>query len=160
MVVEVFQYLLEEVLKYELTSIPLSLFHLDGTMRKTTKSNLLKEFELESGSSTSISKATNTSCSVVDFMAVTQSLANSSSLVTFGDLALCVEKIIVTIFKESAVVIVVPDRYDIPMSIKSHERLRRNQTTSDEIKILRHDQKLPKLKDFLKSKKNKSNLID
>ena len=34
---------LKEVLKFELTSVPLSIFHLSGEMRKINKSQLLKE---------------------------------------------------------------------------------------------------------------------
>jgi len=151
---------LAEVLQFELTSIPLSLFHLDGTMRKTSKSNLLKELELEAEPCKSIPEENTSSCSVIDFMAVTQSVTNFPSMKTFGDLVSCIEKIILSSFKESSIVVIVPDRYDIDHSIKSHERIRRKQTTSQEVKILRHDQKLPKLHDFLQNKKNKSNLIE
>lgn len=150
---------LKEVLQYELTSLPLSLFHMDGTMRKTVKCNLLKELELESVSVQSISDSVTTSCSAIDFMVLVQSISNSS-LKTFGDLATYIENLILACFKDSSSLIVVPDRYDVDQSIKSHERNRRQQTTVNETKILRDDQEVPKLQMFLKSQKNKSSLID
>ena len=38
---------IEEVLTYPLTTIPLSLCHIDGKMSKTTKSALMKELEIK-----------------------------------------------------------------------------------------------------------------
>ena len=36
---------MEDILKYPLTSVPLSLCHIDGTMQKTPKTKLLQELE-------------------------------------------------------------------------------------------------------------------
>ena len=38
---------LQEVLKYELSPVPMSLYHLNGDMRKTTKIKLLQELEFD-----------------------------------------------------------------------------------------------------------------
>ena len=75
---------LKEVLSHELSSIPLSLFHTTGEMTKTNKSQLQKELEETSMSYQYLSEITPlNSVSVIDFMALVQSLRNTR-FETFG----------------------------------------------------------------------------
>ena len=84
------------MLSYELCSIPLSICTLNGEMRKTTRSALLKELELE-GTSVNFLPAssitTNTSCLIVDLMALVQTI-KKGDLETFGDVAVNLSKAI------------------------------------------------------------------
>ena len=74
------------VLSYELSAVPLSLFHPTGQVRKKDKSQTLHELESMSSSAKSISNGiSSTSTTVIDFMAMLQSL-NKSNLETFKDL--------------------------------------------------------------------------
>ena len=82
---------LKEVLSNELSTIPLSLslslFHTAGEMRKTNKSQLLKELEETSMSYQYLSEITPlNSVSIIDFMALVQSLRNTR-FETFGEIA-------------------------------------------------------------------------
>ena len=75
---------LKEVSSHELSSIPLSLFHTTGEMKKTNKSQLLKELEETSMSYQYLSEITPlNSVSAIDFMALVQSLRNTR-FETFG----------------------------------------------------------------------------
>ena len=77
---------LKIVLSYDLSAVPLSLFHLAGEMRKTDKIQILHELESISSSAKSINNGiSSTSTSVIDFMAMLQSL-NKSNLKKFNDL--------------------------------------------------------------------------
>ena len=81
---------LKMVLSYELSAVPLSLFHLTGEMCKTDKSQILHERESMSSSAGSISNGiSSTRTTVIDFMAMLQSL-NKSNLEMFNDLFKCI----------------------------------------------------------------------
>ena len=151
---------LKGVFSHELSAIPLSLFHSTGEMRKTTKSQLLKELEGLVTSNTVLNNDNNNlSASIIDFMAVIQS-TNLSGLTTFHELAERLEKSILSNFKESRVIALVPDRYDV-ISIKANERKRRQQSSSRMFVITHDTQKLPKnLQQFLSNADNKVNLIN
>ena len=80
---------LKEVLSHELFTIPLSLslFRATGEMRKTSKSQVLKELEETSMSYQYLSEITPlNSVSITDFMALVQSLRNTR-FETFGEIA-------------------------------------------------------------------------
>ena len=77
-----------EVLKYELSAVPFSLFHTDGSFQKTDKSILHAELEMEVEV---VSKLTPTdehtkSALIVDGMATIQ-MVKSGGSVTFGEMA-------------------------------------------------------------------------
>ena len=110
------------VLSHELTAVPLSLFHARD-MRKTNKSQLLKEIEIEQTSVPFLTQE-ESSATIIGFMAVIQSL-NKSGLETFGELSDRLKSTFYSRFKESNQIAIVPDRYDIVLSIKSDERNRR-----------------------------------
>ena len=152
---------LKVVLSHELAAVPLSLFHTTGEMRKTNKSQLLKELEMQPSTINTLkSHPKETSASVIDFMAVVQSISKSG-LATFEDLANRFESSIFSGFQESNFVVLVPDRYDIELSIKSDERSRRQKSMTNEIEISRDSQKLPNiLATYLGNSKNKMTLVN
>ena len=112
-------------------------------MRKTIKSHLLKELEDTVKFSHQLTEGRQFSASVIDFMKVVQSI-NLSGLQTFGDLVGRLESAVFTASKESRIVAVVPDRYDVVLSIKTDERKRRQKVAdTQEIAILNDNQSLP-----------------
>ena len=153
---------LKDVLSHELSALPLSLFHPTGEMRKTNKSQLLKELEnMTTSTETLVNENKEKSATIIDFMALVQSL-NKSGLQTFDQLTARLESSILSNRKESNILVLVPDRYDLQDSIKSDERARRQ--TSEEVPvvdIVNGSLKLPKdLATYLSSSKNKTNLIN
>ena len=153
---------LKAVLSHELSAIPLSLFHPTGEMRKTNKSQLMKELEsLSTSKETLHTEIKDKSVTVVDFMVLVQSL-NKSGLQTFEQLATRLQFSVLSNFKESNVIVLVPDRYDVEDSIKSDERARRqNITEVPVIDISNGSLRLPKnLSSYLSSSRNKENLIN
>jgi hypothetical protein len=127
------------VLSFELAAVPPSLFHDDGSMRKTTKAELTKKLEGNCAEViTELSKMSSclTTCSsvyIIDGMAMVQSL-NENHFKTFNDLAEIVQKRIVRLLRNSSLdisqVTIIFDRYDHVFSIKSDERSRRGATNS------------------------------
>ena len=117
-------------------------------MRKTAKSKLLHELEMKESST------------IIDFMAVVQT-SMSLKPSSFQDLSGCLEASITSAFKESSILVLVPDRYDIALSIKADERSRRRKSSSLEIKIHSDNQKLPRdLHSYLSNPLNKVNLVN
>lgn len=79
----------KNVLSYELALIPLVLFHPTGEMRKTNKSEILKELEIHSSSYRNVQEiCENKVLLVINFMPSLQALSKLA-LKTFGDLVLC-----------------------------------------------------------------------
>ena len=131
-------------------------------MRKTNKSQLMKELEsLSTSKETLHTEIKDKSATVVDFMALVQSL-NKSGLQTFEQLVTRLQFSVLSSFKESNVTVLVPDRYDVEDSIKSDERARRqNITEVPVIDISNGSLRLPKnLSSYLSSSRNKENLIN
>lgn len=79
----------KNVLSHELALIPLVLFHPTGEMRKTNKSEILKELEIHSSSYRNVQEiCENKVLLVINFMPSLQALSKLA-LKTFGDLVLC-----------------------------------------------------------------------
>jgi len=89
-------------------------------MRKTNKSDFVKELEKYVYSSTEISYS-DTSSVFIDLM-TTIHMHSTSKSVTFDDLATNIESSVLSNFKEGGVLVVVPDRYDILNSIKGEKK--------------------------------------
>ena len=151
---------MSKVLSYELAAVPLSTTHLNGDMRKTSKSVLLYELEVHV-SSTDILPTSSDECGfIIDLMALVHSTSGKNSA-TFADLLISFSSSIKEAFKLSNVVAVVPDRYDLVHSIKSHERSRRNTFQYVERIITSPQMKVPaKFRNFLSNPKNKMHLIN
>ena len=152
---------LKAVLSYELSAVPLSLFHPTGEMRKTVKSQLLKELESMSSPTENIDGGMlSSSASVIDFMAMLQSL-NKSDLETFDDLFYRIQNVVLAVLKESRIIAIVPDRYDIRDSIKAEERIRRTGQSLTQVIDINGPTKLPKnIPKYLSSSANKTNLVE
>ena len=128
---------LKEVLSYELSTVPHSLAHADGTLSKTTKSALLTELEKEVDVQPKLPRPTDgaTTAYMMDGMASVQMMKNGGAS-TFGELAEKHFNLISASFSQHGCtrVDVVFDQY-LQKSIKARERARRGETTALEIKI-------------------------
>ena len=78
---------LQDVLSYELSPVPLSMTHLNGSMRKTAKSNLLKELMIDISIPDHLpDHDLSSTIYLIDFMVLVQSTQKGESK-TSGDLA-------------------------------------------------------------------------
>ena len=129
---------------YELSSVPLSLFNPDGTMRKCCKSDLLKELERDLAVD-ELEETDETTLTVIDFMVLVRMICTETSKCnTIGDLSDALLKAVMGMFKYGSNVDVVCDRYDIKDSIKGSERVRRGQVRMQEVKIFSESTPIPK----------------
>ena len=152
---------LEHVLSYELSPVPLSITHMNGEMRKTTKSQLLKELtvDIKEIYDLPIEHLYN-SCFVIDLMGIVQSIKAGDSK-TFGYLCFILVKSLSQYFRYADILVISPDRYDVKDSIKSFERAKRSAGHSIERIIRDKFTPLPRnFKDYLSNLKNKSRFIE
>ena len=107
-----------------LSAVSLALFYPNGDTRKTSKSKLLKEFKIAEYSKLSLLGYQYAPPTVIDFMAAIQPTASSifDLLSNVSDGIAC--KIIVS-FQKSSLLVIVPNRYNVELSITSAERLNR-----------------------------------
>ena len=112
-------------------------------MRKTSKSKLLKEVEITEYSKLSLLGYQYASGTLTDFMAIIQS-TDFSKFERFFNIADRITCKIISSFQESELLVIAPVRYDVELSIKSAERLRRTAISAQEIEIT-SDRKVPKL---------------
>ena len=116
---------IENVLSHPIGPIPVSPFHDDGTMRKSCKSDLVKQFESDVSSVLSLPDfGRSVTTYIRDAMAVVQ-CTDVKKYKTFGDLAADYYRNLVRCFIFANTVADIFDRYDIKNSIKSAERERR-----------------------------------
>ena len=150
----------EKVLSYPIGPIPTSMFHDDGTMRKTCKADLAHILEQDVVvcqilSIFDISRTTH----IRDGMALLQSI-NAKRFKTFGELALDFVRNQVACFQYASVVADIFDRYDIQNSIKSSERERRSKSFfNPKVFQVIEGRIIPDWKKFLSSGENKQSLI-
>ena len=145
-----------------LSSVPLSITYPNGDMRKTAKSNLLKELEMESGSVTHISKdINNKTCYIIDLMGIVQ-LVKKGDCKNFGDLCLKLTNFINCYFEYTDLLVITPDCYDILDSIKSFERMRRAQNNIVRDRVITNNlTPLPaNLKEYLSNPHNKTEFVN
>lgn len=152
---------LKKVLSYELSTVPYSLAHADGTLRKTTKSALLTELEKKVDVQPNLPRQTDgvTTAYMMDGMASVQ-MMKSGGAATFGELAEKHFNLISAPFSQHGCtrVDVVFDRY-VQKSIKDGERSRRGETTALEIKISGPTSPVPKhWAKYIANPQNKKNL--
>lgn len=146
------------VLSYELTPIPTSIFHEDSTMRKTAKSDLANK--LESFSDILYEPPSAVQSYFIDGMVLLQEL-NEKTFKTFENLADVVLKRLLFIFtenKECHTISLIFDRYDIEYSVKGLERQKRGETKLGTYAII-GSRTVPNYRNFLKSTMNKMSLI-
>ena len=152
---------LETLSGYELSSVFLSLFNPDGTIRKCCKGDLLKELERDLAVD-ELEETDETALTVIDFLVLERMICTETSKCnTFGDLSDALLKAVMGMFKYGSNVDVVCDRYDIKDSIKGSERVRRGQVLMQEVKIFSENTPIPKQRSkLLSNPKNKQNICN
>ena len=151
---------LQEVLSYELATVPYSLAHVDGSLCKATKSVLLAELEKCVQVLPRLPVQENTATAyILDGMAIVQ-MMKAGGAQSFGELAEKHYQYITSPFQQPGCnrVDVVFDRYDKPYSIKGNERERRGSSSALEIKIIGPSTPVPKQwNKYISNPQNKGN---
>ena len=152
---------LETLFGYELSSVTLTLFNPDGTMRECCTSDLLKELESDPAVD-ELEETDETTLTVIDFMVLVKMICTETSKCnSFGDLSDALLKAVMGMFKYGSNVDVVCDRYDIKDSIKGSERVRRGQVRMQKVKIFSESTPIPKQRSkLLSNPKNKQNICN
>ena len=150
---------LPNLLSYELSPVPPALCHLDGSLRKTNKSTLLHELEMENSLLPPVDNPqVKTSC-IIDLLAIIQTTPKGTKK-TFGEFSDAILNTLMTKLRNASEVHVVPDRYDNEESIKAEECRRSGSSKPIEVVIHGRETKLPSdLKRFLSSGTNKTRLV-
>ena len=104
---------LQKLFEFELSSVPLALFNPDGSMRKCTKSEFLKE--IESGLAVEeIDIVPGSSAVIIDFMVLVRMVCtDTSKCKTFGELSETLVSVIFGMYTVASRIDVVCDRYDV-----------------------------------------------
>ena len=150
---------IKSLLHYELTPVPLSLFNLDGTMRKTTKSVTMSWIEGQHAVK-QLSHDEHPTLLVIDLMMLLRMICtDKSDCKTFGDISANVLSVILGMnYRYTALV---GDNYQSTESIKSAERARRGLVQMQEIRNPKKETPIPKQKlKYLSNPANKLNLAD
>ena len=151
---------LKEVLCYELSSLPFSLEHQDGSLRKTNKSSLAALIEAKVNVCPRLQPFPRDIIYLIDGMALVQVLKSAGSSM-FGELASQYFKVITASLANYKEIHIVFDQY-WDASIKAGERARRgSMSASLEVKIHGSSTPMPKQwEKFILNPKNKTNLCD
>lgn len=156
---------LKDVLSYELSSVPFSLAHADGSLRSNKKSVLLDVLQggTECCSRLPKSEPPLLTAIIVDAMSVIH-MVKVHGLTTFGDLADKYWDVITGVAlqqRECMRIDIVFDRYDVKESIKEQTRLKRGATTLLEVRIAGDKTPVPsQWSKFLNNPVNKANLTN
>jgi len=153
---------IQELLSYELSSIPQSLARMDGSLLKTVKAQLLHQLETSCKMLDVLPPCSPSSCSwLIDAMALLQMIKKCDAK-TFKDLSDTMLHSALKPIRDGMCnqVDVVFDRYDDEEhSIKAGERTRRQQVQGMKIVISKPSQPIPKqLNKFLQDGSNKAQL--
>ena len=151
---------LQNLFELELSTVPLSLFNTDGTIRKCNKSELIREMEKDFAVE-ELADIEEESLTIINFMVILRmNCIDTSKCQTFVYLFNALLNTIFSMFKYGSNVDVVCDRYDVD-SIKACERAQRGQVMMQEIKIHNGQTPLPNQRSkFLSNPKNKDNVAD
>ena len=130
-------------MKYEFTSVPLTLFCLDGSLRKTAKSAAFEWLEADTAVPDLPRNFQGKTLYVIDFVMLLQmSCRGSTDCRTFGDLS---DKLFRKVCQPSyQYVAVVRDNYKVKLSIKGVEHTRRESAQIHEIRNPSRNIPLPK----------------
>ena len=152
---------LKEVLSYELCSVPISLAHPDGSLRKTTKSALMLLLGKDVICRSSLPTSQLPTAFLTDAMALIQTVKSSGSA-AFGELSQKYEDIVASTLHQNVCtrVDLIFDQYR-SVSIKAGERSRRGESSSLEVNIHNGSTPVPKQwNKFISNPKNKENLAE
>lgn len=156
---------LKKVLSFELAPVAPAMFHKDGAMRKTTRSDLATKLESVCKESTELPHDTHgvPAAYIIDGMGVIQAL-NDNHFKTFNDLAEVVLKRVIRVLRnpdfDAGTVTLVFDQY-WDLSIKSGERQRRGTQATQPVQThqIIGSRDVPHFRQFLKVPGNKSALV-
>ena len=141
---------LQDVLSYELSPVPLSIAHLNGSC------DLLKELMIDTNIPDHLpDNDLSSTIYLIDFMVLVQSTHKGESR-AFGGLAKVIAESVTSSFRFGSKIVLCPDRYDAEYSINSFEREKRVAASSRECVI--HNERTPltpTFKEFLMNAKNK-----
>ena len=149
---------LDTVLQHDLATVPPSLFHDDGMMRKAVKSDLAKRLEENCTVLQTLPPAVNTAY-IIDGMALLQSL-RETSFTSFDDLGNQVLQNVKSLFGNGlgiSCISIIFDRYDNAQSIKQSERLRRWAEIGPSY-VIKGSRTVPNYRKFLLNVENKAAL--
>ncbi|KAK3108281.1 hypothetical protein FSP39_004793 [Pinctada imbricata] len=150
---------LETVLSYPIGPVPISLFHEDGWIRKTNKSELATQLETHVKREHTLTTFEGPTILLRDAMGIAQCM-DGKKYKTFGDLAMGYLNSLLNCFSQSKEVVDVFDRYDVELSIKGTERkLRAQRTNCTKVYQVLESRGLPDLKKFLAVEENKRQLL-
>ena len=151
---------LHDVLSYELSPVPSSIAHLNGSTRKTAKSNLLKELMIDINILDHLpDHDPSSTIYLIDFMVLVQSIQKRESK-TSGDLAKVIAESVTSSFRFGSEIVLFPDRYDAEYSIKSFESEKCATGSSKEGVIHNEGTQLPpNFKELFMNAKNKVSFI-
>ena len=154
---------LEQVLSHELAPVPPSLFNDDGTMRKTTKTDLAKKLESNCDEIQVLAVShDNHTAYIIDGMVLLPAL-DESKFETFNDLGLVVmqriQSLLTTNLGVTSVTLVF-DRNDCEILIKQLERDRRTDKETTPTYVISGRRRVPNYRKFMKNATNKSALAE
>jgi hypothetical protein len=149
----------EKVLAYPIGQIPTALFHDDGLMRKSCKSDLINLLEKEVCSAFTLPEYDRSrSVLIRDSMAIIHSM-NVKRFKSFGDLAKDYFKVLLSCFHSFGCDVDVFERYDVEQSVNSTERKRRSVGHIGRVFQIIDSRPIPDWKNFLSVPENKTGLI-
>ena len=131
---------LRSILKYEIGPIPLSLFKEDGSLRKNTKSQMMRVLEERYGQTDNMLEMGNKKAIIIDAMSMVQVMKGSGTFYSYA------KEVLLAILKlgvDFPRIDVVFDVYN-PESIKSAERTRRGSTKLCTYTIAHNEMPIPK----------------
>lgn len=153
---------LETIVSHPITAIPTSLFHEDGTMRKTTKSEMGRKIEELTEAHTRITRYEGPSTYIRDSMAIIQMMPGNNYN-TFDHLAAAYLQGLMQSFDITGAdtVVDVFDQYKTQDSVKAGERENRSRAAGTVKQYsVRSGRPVPVWKKFLSSNNNKHSLIE
>ncbi|KAK3108129.1 hypothetical protein FSP39_001706 [Pinctada imbricata] len=149
----------QSVLSYPVGPLPVSIFHEDGSLRKTNKAEFASQLYSMVRKDASFPHFDGPEVFVRDAMGLVQALYTKNSK-TFGDLATTYVQSLLSCVRQFDEVADVYDRYDIEFSIKSTERkMRAQRTNCTKIYQVLEIRCLPDWKKFLSVEENKKSLV-
>ena len=150
---------LEIILNHPIGSVPVALFHEQGSQRKTVKSELGAYLESKCDNDTPFERDVNHTVYIRDAMSIIHAMPVQTCTV-FDDIGALYIQGIARSMQRAHTIIDVFDRYDNEMSIKEAERIRRSNTLGNGKRYsVSGNRPIPPWNRFLSVRENKVALI-
>ena len=148
------------VMSHPVGPLPTSMFHDDGSMRKTSKAELTHQLEMEAAKCSNLNYFANqNSIYIRDAMAILQ-MMDAGSFRSFNELASSYAVQLLKSLSSADTIVDVFDRYDYQNSVKVRERARRGQVGNARQYQVLGGRPIPPWKKFLSCSENKQSLIN